>query len=116
MIRVSIPGRFPTLNQYRNWNHWQHSKQKNTFSESIELALIAFKVKDVSIPMILNVTAYTTRMRDVDNCVIAAKYFLDVLKKQGLIPDDNPKYVKSLILQWKKAKSFKDEKTVFIIQ
>jgi len=115
MIRIEVPGRLPTLNQYRNWNHWQHSKEKNTHSEAIQACVLVSKIKQVPTPMVLNITAYTVRMRDVDNCVIAAKYFLDTLKYMDLIVDDNPKYVKSLILQWKKAKSGQ-EKTVFIMQ
>lgn len=115
MIRIEIPGRFPTLNAYRNFHHYQHSKEKNSAQETIGAILKASKVKQVSTPMTLNVTAFTTRMRDVDNCVVAAKYFLDTLKLLDLIPDDSPKYVKSLVLQWQKATKG-EEKTVFIIQ
>lgn len=54
---------------------------------------------------------------DVDNQWIWGKCFNDVLKEQGIIPDDNCMYVRSSgEVTWKEVSHINDRKLVFIIK
>lgn len=53
---------------------------------------------------------------DADNQWIWGKCFNDVLKEQGIIPDDNVAYIKSSgEVVWEEVADIKDRKLVFII-
>lgn len=113
-LEVEVLGRMPTLNSWLSGTHWRTKhNQKKEWQETIGWALKSAKFPEKLEPFWLEVTMFTTRMRDHDNCVIGAKFFLDSLKDGGYIEDDSPKYVKGLTLQWQKAT--KEEKTIFTI-
>jgi Holliday junction resolvase RusA-like endonuclease len=40
----------------------------------------------------------TERLRDMDNMIIVIKFLLDALKSNGIILDDNYKYIRSIEL------------------
>lgn len=71
--------------------------------------------KPLKTPFTLSVTTFTVRERDCDGTVVGLKFFQDTLTSMGLIPDDGPKYIKTVVLNWKKAAKG-EEKTVFLIQ
>lgn len=115
MYRIEITGRMPTLNTLYRGHRYAHQKTKNEWCKTIGWELVAHKLpKPLRTPFSLSVTCYTKRKRDVDNCIIAAKFFLDALVENGYIPDDNPDYVPSVSLSWKKATGV--EKVIYIIQ
>lgn len=116
VYRIEVPGRMPTLNWYRNAHFHELSKSKREWEEIIGISMLAAKIRAIQVPFTLSVTSFTVRERDCDNCVIASKYFQDTLRNMGIIPDDKASCIRPLILDWQKAKSEKDEKTVFIIQ
>ena len=65
-------------------------------------------------PLILSVTLFCKGIvRDADNAVLAAKFCLDTLVLYGYLPDDNPRYVKSIVLTTSKGK---ENKTVILLQ
>ena len=51
-------------------------------------------------------------VRDADNAVVAAKLFGDFLKAQGIIEDDGPKFIETIVLTTKKGK---ENRTVILI-
>jgi Holliday junction resolvase RusA-like endonuclease len=117
MYRIEIPGKPPTLNKVYA-QHWRnYHKAKKEWAEVIGWALKASGLpKSLPTPFTLSVTQFSSRLRDTDNCIVAVKFFLDVLTDMSYIPDDNPKYVPTLILNSKKCKTVKEEKMVFIVQ
>ena len=116
MLRLEIPGRMPTLNQIYSSPHWsKRQKWAKEWHETIGWSLRSSKLpKTLTAPFWLSVTMFTKRMRDHDNCVIGAKFFLDTLVENGYIPDDSPEYVTGITLQWQKATG--EEKVVYLIQ
>jgi len=116
MYRLEVPGRMPTLNNIYSSPHWtKRKKMADEWHETIGWCLKSSNLPDeITDPFWLNATVFTKKMRDHDNCVIAAKFFLDALVKCGYVPDDSPKYVKGIVLQWQKAEG--EEKTVYLLQ
>ena len=100
---ILIKGRFPTLNDYRNFNHWQHTEFKTTWEHEIAVELRNQKIRSIPHPCVLTVVQRTKKKRDNDNCVVAAKYFQDTIVAMELIPDDNPDFITELRLRWQKA-------------
>lgn len=118
MYRIEIPGKTRTLNQSMRGKHWaQNSKEKKEWSNIMYPYIYQAGIpKPLKTPISIQVTQFSSRLRDADNCVVALKIFADVLKNMGYIPDDNPKYVPTVILSSKKCKTRKEEKMVFLIQ
>ena len=100
---ILIKGRFPTLNDYRNFNWREHSNHKTVWEREIALELRNQKIRSIPHPCILTVVQRTKRKRDNENCVVAAKYFQDTIVAMELIPDDNPDFITELRLRWSKA-------------
>lgn len=111
MYRIEVEGRVPTLNQYRNFHYYKNNNLKQEWTERLLRRMTSLPHFDK--PITLHVTQFTKRMRDCDNTVIAAKYMQDALVKGGYIQDDNPDYIKALVLRWDKAT--KEEKIVYTI-
>ena len=104
-----------TLNDWLSGTHW-HSKatEKKMWEEMIFYAMLESKTpKPLPTPINIISTTFSKKERDVDNCGVPVKYFLDALVRLGYIPDDGPKYVKSSTTVWRKAE--KEEKVVFLV-
>lgn len=82
--------------------HWAiRQKHKNIYRWS----LIALKsqikpVNECDIEMEFN---FKSKPLDCDNCFYSVKLCLDSLRYYGIIPDDSPKYVKSIKVSSKKS-------------
>jgi Holliday junction resolvase RusA-like endonuclease len=114
MQRFEVTGRIPTLNWYRNAHFYQLNKSKKDWQKLICEAIQSAKIKEVNTPLTIHLTTYTKRKRDVDGTIVGVKYIQDAMVEMGLIPDDTPEYVETIILNWKKATG--EEKIVCILQ
>lgn len=116
MHKITVHGRMPTLNSWRNTHYHKKNKEKKQWQNDIIWACKESKLtKPYPTPLALHITQHTARKRDVDNIVIAAKYFLDALQQGGYIEDDGPEYVPFMSMNWKKANGYDNEKCVFTL-
>lgn len=97
-----INAKLPSLNEYINVcrrNKYQAAKFKRDVEEVIGWAIIEAKAKKMLQPtckpldIVIKWHCKTQRM-DTDNVQSSQKYILDALQKQGIIPNDNQKYIK----------------------
>ncbi len=116
MIRISIPGRIMTLNEYRNAHFRKLHAEKLKWQEIICWELKRLKIKPLNPPITITATSFTASARDCDGTIIGLKFFQDSLVEMGLLKDDSPTYIRPVILDWQKAKSRKEERMVFLIQ
>lgn len=91
----------PTLNKFYRAHYHQAGKWKREW-ETILSSLLPKTIK-AKPPFIVVSTAHCKRMRDVDNSVIAVKFFQDAMTKSGLLKDDNRKWIKEVRLKTEKA-------------
>src|SRR3990167_1163933 len=115
MYRIEVKGRMPSLNEWLSGTHW---RKKNDDKKMLqEILLLEFKIanlpKHLKSPITFSVSEMTKHTRDADNAVLGAKFCAYALVMGGYLPDDNPKYVPTVILHWEKAK--KEEKIVYLI-
>jgi Holliday junction resolvase RusA-like endonuclease len=97
-----INAKLPSLNEYINVcrrNKYQAAKFKRDVEEVIGWAIIEAKAKKMLQPTCKPCKVAfewheRTAKRDCDNIASAKKYILDALQKQGIIPNDNQKYIK----------------------
>lgn len=90
------------MNEYINacrYNRYKGAQFKRDVEEVIGLAIIEAKAKKQIHPTDKPCTVRfewheRTYKRDCDNIASAKKYILDSLQEQGIIPNDNQKYIK----------------------
>lgn len=58
---------------------------------------------------------YCKQPMDIDNAYAACKLPLDAMREAGIISDDNPNCVTSIVVLQHKVKAIRDEKTVIFI-
>lgn len=96
MIRIEIPFRLPSLNDYIakiNRNKYAGNKFKQDIEDSILWVLKSTKRK-VEKPVKVKFIWYEqTKRRDKDNVCSAKKYLFDALQKAKILPNDNNKYI-----------------------
>ena len=96
MIRIEIPFRLPSLNEYIdeiNKNKYNGNRHKQGIEDDILWFLKKVKTK-ISRPVRLKFTWYEqTYKRDKDNVAFAKKYILDALQKSEILPNDNNQYI-----------------------
>lgn len=116
MYRIEVNALPPSLNAFYGGMHW--TKRKALVDEWHGLFLTALNdaqvPKEIPTPVVITITEFCkSHVRDADNAVVAAKFLCDSLKLYGYIPDDNYRYISSVILMTKKGES---DKTVALIQ
>ena len=97
-----IRAKLPSLNEYTNAcraNRYQGAKYKKDVEEligwAIKQALVKGTLKPTDKPCIIAFTWYEkTTKRDCDNIASAKKFILDAMQKQGVIVNDNQRYIK----------------------
>lgn len=114
MQRLEVIGRIPTLNWYRNAHFRSLHKAKQEWHERIGWAIKEAKIKSIPTPLTLHVTVFSKRLRDADGGILAAKFANDTFVQMGLIPNDTPEYVQTIVLTWRKATD--EEKVVYLLQ
>lgn len=95
-------GRLPTLNEYTSacrGNKYVGAQMKSDAEETLRLEIIdarnAGKLKPVNEPVFVEFSwNERTAKRDPDNIAFAKKFVFDALVKNGILPNDSPKYVK----------------------
>ena len=96
MIRIEIPFRLPSLNEYINklkHNKYIGNRFKQDVDDSIIWVLKKTKEK-IDKPVKVKFIWYEqTKRRDKDNVCSAKKYIFDALQKAKILPNDNNKYI-----------------------
>lgn len=94
-MRVTIPMRLPSLNEYIGEcrrNKFAGSKMKKEVQEDISWYLNKFPV--FKNPIRIHFTwVEENKKRDLDNICFAKKFVLDALQQLGKIPNDNAGHV-----------------------
>lgn len=99
-----VSGRLPSLNDYifACRSHWSKgAKMKERTETDIIWAIRAARLKGhcrkTDRPVIIHFEWHESdRRRDLDNIYSAKKYILDAMQKEGIIKNDNRKYVTGL--------------------
>ena len=115
MWTISIDSLPPSLNQWYSGVHWsKRTKTKEEWSWKFLAATKEAKLPDkIAHIQTVHVTQFCKGIvRDADNAVVAAKLFGDFLKAQGIIEDDGPKFIETIVLTTKKGK---ENRTVILI-
>lgn len=91
MIKLTIPGIPPSINEWRNMHHHQEAKQKKEWEQVVGWEVLRQKVKP-SQPIRKAVTTYryhfpTKHRRDPSN--YSPKWLEDGLVKAGVLEDDS---------------------------
>lgn len=102
MNRFIVNAKLPSLNEYIDVcrsNKYQAAGYKRDIEEmigwAIKQALVKRELKATNKPCIVKFTwIEKDARRDYDNIAFAKKFILDAMQKQGIIPNDNRKYVK----------------------
>lgn len=97
-MKLTIPGRFPSLNEYtasNRANRFKGAQMKKDAEIQVIQAIKLSKLKPVqSYPVTLTITWYEKdRRRDIDNITYAIKFCLDSLVKAKILTDDSQKFV-----------------------
>ena len=97
---IRLNHKFPTLNELMTVSSY-HKRRKfeKSSKDAIREALYGYDKPEGF--TIMNIEyVYSYKRRDVDNTIPAVKYFLDVLREQGWLIDDSPRYVQEVILKF----------------
>lgn len=95
MIRVEIPFKLPSLNDYTRACR-TNSKYANKIKQELEqqIGLYLISVPKFDKPVKINFTwIEANKRRDYDNVCFAKKFILDAMVKFGKLKDDNRKCV-----------------------
>ena len=105
-LSFGLPGLNEMIRTARG-NKYASAKQKKKYTQAVEAELIAQgcipeePYQNIDIEFIW---IESGRARDPDNVRMGAKFVLDAMVNQGIIPDDSMKYVKLLADTFKKDK------------
>jgi len=102
-----IETRLPSLNEVikDNRSGWQvAAERKRELEEVIGYYIIAARrrgtLRPIDEPVVIEIEWHeSTKKCDVDNIQSAQKFILDALQKQGILINDNRKYVKQIYHQ-----------------
>lgn len=92
-----IPGKLSGLNEYTSAcraNRYKGAAMKRTNQDIAALSIRAARLKPYDGPVRVSITWVEPNMRrDPDNIRFAAKFVLDALVQEGVIPNDTQRYV-----------------------
>jgi len=96
-IELTLP-KPPSLNKIYAGGHWAiRKKYKDEYKKECLKALEEydrFTCEEIYITI-----SYNSRL-DIDNGILVSKFLADTLVSEGVIPDDNPKYYKSVSIRY----------------
>jgi Holliday junction resolvase RusA-like endonuclease len=102
MIKLTIPGTPPSLNQWSRMHWAKAAKIKKQWENDILYVFLASKAKGVfpleKARITIKYYFSTNRRRDADN--LNLKFILDGLVKAGIIVDDSTKVIGQVITEW----------------
>jgi len=94
---LTVYGELPHLNKVIRLakGHWSgYSKDKKRWTEVVALEALAQNVSEVTAPVDITFKWFTKNRRiDPDNVRFAAKYVLDGLQKNKILPDDSWRWI-----------------------
>lgn len=94
-MRVEIPMKLPSLNEYINkcrYNKFAGAKMKQEIEDDIMLFIN--KIPKFTKPIKINFTwVEKNNKRDYDNICFSKKFILDALQKAGKLQNDNRRWV-----------------------
>lgn len=96
-VEVSI-GKVPSLNQFYSSKHWiVRKKARDKFHGQIMEQLQ--KVQHITFEQ-CQIEAWVNYRYDLDNSIMAIKFATDAFREWGGIPDDSPKYIKAISINY----------------
>lgn len=96
-----------STNEIYAGKHWTHrNKIKNFYRLICKQAIRSQGIKPMtSFPVRVSFSfVFKSRLFDCSNCSFLAKVIEDSIVKEGLLPDDSPKYIRPMILDSEKGK------------
>lgn len=98
VYRLEFPLRPWTTNAERASNRWERAKLTKEWRHGFQLLAKSEKIPPMSwIAVTVEPHQQGGRLQDVGACNPAVKAAIDGLVDAGILPDDSPKYVRSLI-------------------
>lgn len=101
MIKFTISGRLPSLNDYINVcrrNKYAAAKYKDNVDEEICREIKRQRIGAADTPVYIEfLWVEKDKRRDLDNIYSAKKYILDAMQTCGVIPNDNQRHVIGLV-------------------
>lgn len=98
MQHFTIKGRLPGLNEYTTANRtnpYAGASMKKKAEKQIKEALAGFHLEPIKKACTLEYEWYEPNdRRDQDNVIFAQKFIQDALVDEGILPDDNRRWVK----------------------
>lgn len=91
-----IVGKVPSLNAFYASKHWMARKKAKDLAYADIMGQLQRKEKVTFYECVIE--ARVNYRYDIDNSIMAVKFALDAFRDWGGVPDDSPKYVKSVIL------------------
>lgn len=97
----TIEGRLDGLNEYTNacrsgWQAGSRMKKKNE-EKVIEWIAASGISRVTEYPVGLEITWYDSSRRDLDNIMFATKFIQDALVERGVLDNDDPRHISSLV-------------------
>jgi len=87
-----------TTNSERAGNRWERAKQTKEWRQAFELLAKSGKIPPMSwISVTVEPHQKGGRLQDVGACNPAVKAAIDGIVDAGILPDDSPQYVRSII-------------------
>jgi len=115
---ITIPIRFPSLNDYTNANRgnkYGGAGMKKEYTDAVTLFCKQVKLNTVEKPCRIGFTWYDNAMRDPDNIAFAKKFILDGIVTAGVLPNDTWRWIKGFSDDFVKCKKV-DAKVVVTIK
>lgn len=117
MITIEIPRMAPGLNGSKGLIRMHFSEYKKEKEKWIWWMKKAGAGLKAPMPCTMEFNRYYCKQpMDIDNVYAACKLPLDAMREAGIIPDDNPNCVTSIVVFQHKVKTIKEEKTVIFIR
>jgi hypothetical protein len=91
-------GKVPSLNQFYASKHWIARKKARDLLHA-EISKQLRKIEPVSFEQ-CQIEAWVNYRYDLDNCIMAIKFATDAFRDWGGIPDDSPKYIKAISINY----------------
>lgn len=99
-----IDTRLPSMNDWisaNRANKYTGAKLKRETEETIGYFILAAKCRGqiaaVKVPVIIEIEWHeSNKKRDADNIISSTKFILDALQKQGILVNDNRRYVRQI--------------------
>ena len=109
IYRAEIPLKLPSCNDYINEcrkNKYAAAKMKRETEDQI--GWFIKRLTPIEAPCVVHFTwIEKSQRRDLDGAAFGKKFILDAMVKQGILPDDNRKWVKGYTDTFKQGGDFK---------